>query len=131
MVSGVRIQRRRTKGWRMPADAIYVGRPTLFGNPFTITEAIADDPSLTVAQARERCVRLYRDWLAGDVVLSSPALAERRQALLDKLHRLAGLDLACWCPPDAACHADVLIELADKADRETATARDEARGLPL
>jgi hypothetical protein len=29
-----RIQRQRTKGWRMPSDAVYVGRPTKWGNPF-------------------------------------------------------------------------------------------------
>ena len=34
-----RIQRKRIKGWRMPDDTIYVGRPTPFGNPF---EAFGD-----------------------------------------------------------------------------------------
>ena len=29
-----RIQRQRTRGWRMPEGAIYVGRPTRWGNPF-------------------------------------------------------------------------------------------------
>ena len=29
-----RIQRRRTKGWRMPPNTVYVGRPTRWGNPF-------------------------------------------------------------------------------------------------
>ena len=30
------------------------------------------------------------------------------------LHRdLAGKDLACWCPLDQPCHADVLLELAN------------------
>lgn len=35
-MSPVRIQRQRTKGWRMPEGAVYVGRPTRWGNPFTI-----------------------------------------------------------------------------------------------
>ena len=26
---------------------------------------------------------------------------------------LAGKDLACWCPLDRPCHADVLLELAN------------------
>lgn len=30
----VRVQRRRTAGWRMPAGAVYVGRPTRWGNPY-------------------------------------------------------------------------------------------------
>jgi len=29
-----RIQRKRTKGWRMPPNTVYVGRPTVWGNPF-------------------------------------------------------------------------------------------------
>lgn len=36
-----RIQRKRTKGWRMPPGAVYVGRPGPFGNPFTIKGAEA------------------------------------------------------------------------------------------
>lgn len=31
-----RIQRRRSKGWRMPEGAIYVGRPSRWGNPFAV-----------------------------------------------------------------------------------------------
>jgi Domain of unknown function (DUF4326) len=29
-----RIQRKRTKGWKMPPNTVYVGRPTRLGNPF-------------------------------------------------------------------------------------------------
>lgn len=34
-----RIQRQRTKGWRMPAGCVYVGRPTKWGNPFAHDDA--------------------------------------------------------------------------------------------
>lgn len=37
-MSQQRIQRKRTKGWRMPEGAVYVGRPSLWGNPWTLTE---------------------------------------------------------------------------------------------
>lgn len=33
-----RIQRQRTKGWRMPEGAVYVGRPSRWGSPFGVTE---------------------------------------------------------------------------------------------
>jgi hypothetical protein len=33
-MSPQRIQRQRSKGWRMPEGAVYVGRPTIYGNPF-------------------------------------------------------------------------------------------------
>ena len=32
----IRIQRKRTKGWRMPPNTVYVGRPTIWGNPFPV-----------------------------------------------------------------------------------------------
>ena len=35
-----------------------------------------------------------------------PTLAEIRR-------ELSGRDLACWCPVDQPCHADVLLELAN------------------
>lgn len=35
-----RIQRSRTSGWRMPAEAVYVGRPTIFGNPYNVMFAM-------------------------------------------------------------------------------------------
>jgi Domain of unknown function (DUF4326) len=34
----VRIQRKRTKGWKAPEGAVYVGRPSRWGNPFTVQE---------------------------------------------------------------------------------------------
>lgn len=33
---------------------------------------------------------------------------------LDEIRsELAGKNLACWCPPDQPCHADVLLEIAN------------------
>ncbi len=113
-MSAARIQRRRVRGWRMPSGAVYVGRPTRFGNPFTVVDALADDPALTEAGARERCASLFELWLSGEVSLTSPDLAERRAEILDRLGELAGRDLACWCPVGGPCHADVLIRIANK-----------------
>lgn len=36
-----RIQRKRVKGWRMPEGAVYVGRPTEWGNPWRPGQVIA------------------------------------------------------------------------------------------
>ncbi|MBF9653902.1 DUF4326 domain-containing protein, partial [Streptococcus pseudopneumoniae] len=41
MSGPVRIQLRRTKGWRMPANTVKVDRTTIYGNPFRVGE----DPS--------------------------------------------------------------------------------------
>ena len=104
-----RIQRKRTKGWRMPKGAVYVGRPTKWGNPFT------GNP--------KKCVEYYRLWLTGaqnrfdlggDVGLSRIPHWTQARLLRDCLADLRGKDLVCWCPLDAPCHADVLLELANK-----------------
>lgn len=82
-----RIQRKRTKGWRMPEGAVYVGRPTKWGNPFSTADFTASD-----------AVACFADEIA-------PRL---------DLLPLRGKDLACWCALDQPCHADVLLELANK-----------------
>ena len=90
----IRIQRKRTKGWKMPYNAKYVGRPTFFGNPF-----LASSQSDV-----QRCVDAYRKWI------HRPGQA----GILNVAKKLLkGKDLACWCPLDQPCHADVLLEIAN------------------
>lgn len=47
-MSPKRIQRKRTAGWRMPKGAIYVGRPTKWGNPFQFRTpyGLAQEPGI-------------------------------------------------------------------------------------
>jgi hypothetical protein len=89
-----RIQRKRTKGWRMPEGTLYVGRPTRWGNPYK--------PSDSSSMARHAAVEGYREWLI-NIMCYRPSLLEL----------LRGKDLACFCPLDKPCHADVLLELAN------------------
>jgi len=100
-----RIQRRRTKGWRMPEGAIYVGRPSKWGNPFRIGHTY-NGPGLIRDAAH--AVETYRAWLGMNDYGDDP---------LD-FTELAGHDLACWCP-DQPCHADVLLEIANSGGPET------------
>jgi hypothetical protein len=117
-----RVQRRRAKGYRLQAahpGAIVVTRPGKWGNPFEVEDALDDDPTLTTDQARETCARMYRRWLDGEITLTDPELIGRRTWILDHIDQLAGHPLACWCPlpePGQAdhCHADVLLDLANK-----------------
>lgn len=103
-----RVQRSRAKGWRMPEDAVYVGRPTKWGNPFRIAQ-----PS-----DRAPAVDKFRRWLAGEDGLGPPAAEGRRLAAA--VGALRGKDLVCWCPLDQPCHADVLLELANGVMDEAA-----------
>lgn len=99
-MSPQRIQRKRTKSWRMPKDAVYVGRPGRWGNPF-----IAADLLNGGNMSPEETVDHFRRALIDGRLQVSVASVR-----LD----LAGKDLACWCPLDAPCHADVLLELANE-----------------
>lgn len=118
-----RWQRRRTPGWRMPAGAVYVGRPGPWGNPATVAEAI--EHGIEPHAAPAAAVRRYRAWLLGEDPgdQDSYQVAGRtydRRWIREHLAELAGRDLVCWCPPDQPCHADVLIELANRPARAEA-----------
>lgn len=114
-----RIQRRRTKGWRKPGNAVIVSRPSRFGNPFTVAGAMEWGGAETTEQARELCTTAFRQWLRGnrDWWMGPEADATRERILTD-LPQLRGKDLACTCPlpadgqPDH-CHAAVLLKLAN------------------
>jgi hypothetical protein len=78
---------------RVPDGAVYVGRATPglrkspYANPYSVkTYGLAES------------LQFYRAYAAG----FDPAVLRRD---------LAGHDLACWCPLDQPCHADVLLEL--------------------
>lgn len=88
----IRVQLRRTKGWRMPPNTVSVARPTKWGNPTTVQSA----------GSAERAVSRY--WRHIEFLI-----AIRRRDLTE----LRGKNLACWCPLDQPCHADVLLELAN------------------
>ena len=98
-----RIQRKRTKGWRLPPGAIVVSRPTKWGNPCLgkgIAAAIAYRCWIEQSQAGrvdgvDRGGMFTKPFPAGD---------------LSELH---GKNLACFCALDQPCHADVLLELAN------------------
>ena len=92
-----RIQRSRAKGWKMPANAIYVGRPTVWGNPYVVGSELMNGETLTA----EKAVALYEQHLADN-------FSER-----DIRHCLHDKDLACWCALDQPCHADVLLRIAN------------------
>jgi hypothetical protein len=75
----------------LPAGAVYVGRPTRWGNTFVLGRD----------GTRDQVVQKYKTWI------------NTQPELLDSLEDLRGKDLVCWCAPHA-CHADILLELANR-----------------
>lgn len=72
----------------LPAGTIRIGRPSMWGNPFTAER-----------HGRERAIQLFRVY-AIDRMRRQPGWLEP----------LRGKDLACFCSP-LACHGDVILEL--------------------
>jgi hypothetical protein len=102
----VRIQRSRAKGWRKPEGAVDVSRGSRWGNPFTVAE-----------HGRTEAVRLFCE------ALESPLFCGRAILKFDineVQHHLRGKTLMCWCRVGQACHADVLLEAANRPDPEAA-----------
>jgi len=87
-----RIQQKRTRGWRMPPNTVYVGRPTKWGNPYRVGQDGNIDTVLF----------LYKRYLVG-----------RIKGEPNFLEPLKGKDLACWCRLDQPCHADILLKFLE------------------
>ena len=90
-----RIQRKRTRGWRMPEGAVIVTRPTKWGNPFKVT----------AERSRREVVVAYRIWI------EMPGQQDLRNEIKRELR---GHDLVCWCRLDEPCHADGLLRIANE-----------------
>lgn len=109
-----RIQRKRAKGWRKPAGAVCVTRPSVFGNPFTVAGYLEIwNPKASPAEAARGCVGMYRDWLR-EVLAGHWDHDPKLKRLRESIPTLRGKDLCCYCPPGSPCHADVLLELANR-----------------
>lgn len=115
-----RIQRKRTKGWKMPDGVVYVGRPTKWGNPFTIKE---HGPKMALALYGNVIHGLWSPILLADLsdedyVRNYEAMQAMRGRLQNHPKEVAwmelkGRDLCCWCQPGDPCHADVLLEIVN------------------
>jgi len=114
-----RIQMTRQRPWRAEnPDAVRVDRTTKWGNPVKIVPVRKSGPfdlerdgvgfigqNTDLEGARRSAAARFRD-----LVLHHPGLAPSAEAIR---RELAGRDLACWCPLDQPCHADVLLEIAN------------------
>ncbi len=95
----------------MPPGAIYVGRPTRWGNPLYA--------GFWKGYTKADAVRDFERWIRRDLSVSSFdnafGIPPTIQEIIDAL---AGHDLACWCKPGDACHADVLLAIANHTKRK-------------
>lgn len=135
-----RIQLRRAKGWRMPANTVKVDRSTRWGNAWRVGSNMrcegcppeeGQPPGWRTCRTAADCVAAYRqsvDWdpTATSVLPTAEGYLEVSGGYDDAIHVnrrsirrfLAGKNLACWCALDAPCHADVLLELANHPETQ-------------
>ena len=110
-----RIQLSRKKGWRKPEGAIVVARPSKWGNPFAIGSDIECGDRLggilIHVSDQTHAVLLHAAWIDGELDVRG-----RDAPTAEQIRALRGRDLGCWCRLDQPCHADVLLEIANKGD---------------
>lgn len=73
---------------KIPSDAIYIGRPSPYGNPFTVEK-----------YGRENAIKYFESYAK-----------ERLEREPNWLEPLRGKNLVCWCSP-LPCHGTILIGL--------------------
>lgn len=138
MTAPVRVQLSRRAGWRMPENTVKVDRSTRFGNPFVCMRPYGCPKSPIYDHGEEEdgtpsmhcCVETFRLWVEQGIrgeesriigkggglraaFMAANGNVERTK-LVDGLPKLRGKNLACWCALDAPCHADVLLDLANR-----------------
>jgi hypothetical protein len=113
----IRVQRKRTKGYKMPPDTVSVTRPGWWGNPFVIgghyklgtpgtamtyIRAYEWEPGYTTLKTKEECIEWYEKYLE-----LSPTMTKRiKEELRDK-------NVACFCPLDQPCYGDIILRIAN------------------
>lgn len=134
----MRIQRKRTKGWKMPPNTVYVGRGSKWGNPFRVIQyhdkkwAIKTDGSErhttilinnthatynTKEEATKDAIKCYTLSLTPYTHDNGDNLIDFYMSIAQVEHikyYLKGKNLACWCDINEMCHADILLDIANK-----------------
>jgi len=119
----IRLQRKRSKGFKLPPNTVCVNRGTRFGNPFRVEYMHSGWWGVKTS------IDGYVDILVNNC---RPAYETKELAVLDavKCHKiviessmlirndivisLQGYNLACFCPLDSPCHADILLKIANE-----------------
>lgn len=101
----IRIQLKRSKGWRLPSNTVVVSRPSHWGNDFKVGSRYFNYETKEVLTVKDRAdaVRLFTNQLW---------FCHGFQREIKR--ELRGKNLACWCPLDQRCHADVLLKIANE-----------------
>ena len=105
-----RVRLSRKKGWKLPPNTVSVARPGRWGNPFSVVADAAPGTPVgtryTAMPSVAKAVAAFRRWIE-----DSP---EGQRLAAEARETLRGKNLACWCPLDGPCHAEVLLDIANR-----------------
>lgn len=97
-----------TKGWKMPENTLYVGRPTKWGNPHKVGVSLTKEPNGSKFDYRKMsatdAVNAYRETIIWHIANNPEKY---------NIEKLRGKNLACWCKEGEPCHADILLKIAN------------------
>lgn len=131
MTAPVRIHRPRARGWKRPPDTVYIGCGTRFWNmPVCVPHNCRRKPCPCCWHDGETssycCVDTYREYILSGIE-NRPSYTGSfrygfdamdgypyRAAIIKRLPKLRGKNLACRCPLDKPCPVDVLLEFANR-----------------
>lgn len=124
MEKPIRIQRKRTAGFKLPENTICVMRGTKFGNPFKVGKYFAINgghakfelyadafgkpgyEDYVLIENNEMAVTAFVNYLKEDYYGKLLAIEAKE--------KLKGKNLACWCSLDESCHVDFLLKIANE-----------------
>jgi hypothetical protein len=75
-------------------DYVYIGRPTIFGNPFDVK-----------THGRKKCLVMFEEYFKHKIANVS--------SFKSAVHELKGKTLGCFCKP-AGCHGDIIKRYLDE-----------------
>ena len=124
----IRIQRKRTKGWKKPENTVNCTRSGkgngVLGNPFFIKENwlyFCEQPlcmvelHITEHERHTFLVNCFKKWIDGEKIIVGQRIDETPQPYTREfIKTFAGQNMMCFCGLDKSCHVDVLLTIANE-----------------
>lgn len=108
-----RTKHTKENGESILSDYIYVGRPTIYGNPYT---HLSDQPTRAAYVVRnvDEAVARYKQWFYNQL-FGNLEFQQGIQRMINQYQNTGCLYLGCWCqdelrpsPKDHGCHATII-----------------------
>jgi len=115
----IRIENRKT----YRGEGVYIGRPSLLGNPFRVGEH----------GTRDEVIARYRVWLWRQIKLRGDVYRELQR--LAAIAKQGDLVLICWCKRQdrhVSCHGDILksaVMWMNSANTDSSTAATNSNSI--